>query len=81
MSQPQMPVTLDLLEALIARGWTITGRRVGNATPLLEYRDPNGASGSTYQTVAFEQFPTVVAKWIWENVPMTPNPPGDTAID
>lgn len=72
-STPRIPITADWIESLLVRGWTIQGvrRRFGYAEAI-EFRDPQGISGSEYQISDFrEPFPEVVSEWILDNVPRT----------
>lgn len=64
-----MIVTLDLLESLLARGWSIRGRSVAGKTQY-EYRNQHGSSGWDYQSDSFVEFPPAVEEWIWVNVPL-----------
>ena len=70
-----MKVTLNLLEALLERCWSIQGRRDPDGGPndrIIEYRDPTGLSGWDYRAKRLDEFPRPVADWIWENIPMVP---------
>lgn len=71
-----MNVTMELLGALLERGWSIQGRRYpGNrpdGEPIIEYRDPTGCSGTDHWARRLDEFPKPVAEWIWQNVPLVP---------
>lgn len=62
-----MKPTVELLEALLCRGWMIRG-----VNDHIEYRCPDGLSGSMYHADDLTEFPDAVAAWIWANVPMVP---------
>lgn len=85
-----MKATFELLHILLLRGWTIAGRERkgddGKYEQVLEYRRPDGMSGSEFQAcsddrgfVPLSEFPPAVEEWIWMNVPMHPSPDG-TAV-
>ena len=68
---PRMTVTIDLLEALLERCWSIQGRRDPDGGPndrIIEYRDPTGMSGWDYRAKRLDEFPKPVAEWIVDNV-------------
>ena len=54
-------LSVEVLEALLLRGWSITGIV---SAGLIEYRGPDGISGSDFQTDDLSVFPKGVRTWI-----------------
>jgi len=72
-----MKITLDLIDALLLRGWTIRG-----INGEIAFRDPSGISGSDYRCRSLAWvFPEPVADWIREHVPMTASEREQSARD
>lgn len=64
-----MTATVELLWVLLNRGWLMEYRLIEGKCHYC-YRSPSGLSGSDYMNTECDVFPSAVARWLVDHVPM-----------